>query len=153
MDYGDIVEYIDYIKESDPSVRNHELLQIRDLIDNQAIELKDITHDFGIYEFYFPYQTEEWIYVFVKYKDMITIIKDDFFDEQSLVKQTEFLIRFCNEHPDIPISYFSTFMKHVVEIYEWNRSYADETEGMHPADLKSLREEKRKLLPACQQGG
>ena len=141
-------EAIDDIKNGKhPNVTTAELFVLRDLLDNRVINVQDMTHDLGIYEFNYSYKSPVWVHVFIKYKDDIIIIEDDFLDEHSLVKQTQFLLKFFNEHPDIPINFFSTFMKHIVDIYEWNRSHIDDADCMNPVDLQQMRDESRKLLP------
>lgn len=139
-----INELVRYMEMTDPTISdainktesrkgdylNDELIVIYDIMNSCRMNKVEEFNDFGMYIFVYPMAHPSWTYVFLKYKDEIVIIEDDMedniFNEKGnglhLIKQVEFLARFFAEHQDISRSYFATCTRHLIDIYEQNRT-------------------------------
>lgn len=107
-----------------------ELIVIYDVINSGTVDTMEDFSDFGMFVFECPMVHPSWIHVFLKYKNEIVIIEDDMEDTifdgkgngQHLIKQVGYLVRFFDEHQDVPRSYFAICTRRLIEIYELNRT-------------------------------
>lgn len=115
------------LPEVSPMDENDEIWKhvlIRDLTSNQFVDPDSLLMDYGILEFYDPGVNPRRCHILIKYHDSLVIIKDDR-SEEALARQFKSLIEFFEEHEDIPQSYFLTFSKHLINVYEENRIYLE----------------------------
>lgn len=113
------------LPEVSPIDENDEIWKhvlIRDLTSNQFVDPDSLLMDYGILEFYDPGVNPRRCHILIKYHDSLVIIKDDE-SQDTLARQFKSLIEFFEEHEDIPQSYFLTFSKHLINVYEGNRIY------------------------------
>lgn len=111
-------------REIEKDFNFYEEAVIRDLLEDKIVRQNDMIKDVGLYTFALRCTHPQIWHNFVKYNDDVYVLEETY-DDNSIIKQTEYLISIFKNNPDIPKKYFPVFLKHIISTSEMNRSHID----------------------------